>query len=133
MPNQPGSLLVGLWLAAVTGGWFGAVQGASPDLVVSDIWEVNGRIFYQLRNTGDGEAPSGHITSLQVDGKPADTDEVPVALMPGARVIRSFTGFVWNCSPPSDLVAVRADSLGGVTETSEANNVREERWSCEDP
>lgn len=133
MPDKPWQRRIGSWLVvwACVGG--GLALAASPDLVVSDIWEANGRIYYQLRNAGDAVAPSGHLTTLVVDGKAAATDQVPVELQPGARLVRSFPEYLWRCTPPADIVAVRADSLGQVAEASETNNVREENWNCENP
>lgn len=110
---------------------FLTVRAAAPDLIITDIWVSSGQVYYQVRNVGDGPAPAGHLTGLNVDGAAAASDTVPAVLAPGSRLTRHFTQYSWNCSWPVDTVRVTADVLNAVAEVSETNNFRSENWKCD--
>lgn len=107
------------------------VNALLPDLVVTDVWESGGLVYYQIRNTGLANAKSGHTSTLWVDGTQVSADTVTVALTSGQRLTRSFPKFTWHCSSTQDKIGVRTDSTNAVQESSELNNVLQETWKCD--
>ena len=101
-----------------------------PDLVITDAWNEEGRICYQIRNIGDGVAPGGHYTALIVDDEYSVSDPVEQELEPGERLQRCFD-YDWECTSPEDIVVVVADHEEGVAEDNKTNNQREEVWKCD--
>ncbi|MEA1865910.1 MAG: PKD domain-containing protein [Euryarchaeota archaeon] len=108
----------------------GCPPAEKPDLVVTDLWNDEGRICYQIRNIGDGVAPEGHCTALIVDNEYRVCDLVDQELEPGKR-LRGCFDYDWECTSPEDLVVVVADHEEGVAEDNETNNMREEIWRCD--
>ncbi len=109
---------------------FGCPPGEKPDLVITDLWNEEGTICYQIRNIGDGVAPEGHCTALIVDDEYRVCDPVDQELEPGERLRGSFD-YDWECTSPEDIVVVVADHEEGVAEDDETNNIREEIWKCD--
>ena len=101
-----------------------------PDLVITDVWNEDGTICYQIRNIGDGVALEGHCTALIVDDEYIVCDPVDQELEPGKR-LRGCFDYDWECTSPEDLVVVVADHEEGVAEDNETNNHREEIWKCD--
>ncbi len=73
-----------------------------PDLVITDIWNDDGTIYYKIKNEGDKEARSSH-TSLNVDYDFKTSDYV-ASLKPGVERTESFK-YTWNCTDTSDYHA----------------------------
>jgi hypothetical protein len=103
-----------------------------PDLVITDVWEQAGQIWYQVANPGPGLAPKGHSTGLRVDGtQPAGGDDtIGDELGPGERLTRVFDGS-WSCTTSEDTIEVCADYGSAVEEADDTNNCREEVWKCD--
>ena len=100
------------------------------DLVITDIWNEDGTICYQVRNIGNATAPKGHYTALSIDGEPRVNDMVEVELAPKERLKQCFN-YGWQCSPPDDTITVCADYKDVVNEADETNNCRNETWKCD--
>ncbi|MBN1815756.1 MAG: hypothetical protein JW828_00255 [Sedimentisphaerales bacterium] len=124
-----------LWTGAVLlcAGFLSSVGllRAAPDLVITDVWPDNGIIRYQIQNIGDIYSPSGHDTVLTIDGLYAMTDWNLPTLKPGERADRYFDKFTWQCDQSVDDIVVTADADHDVKEDDENNNVRVERWNCD--
>ncbi len=101
-----------------------------PDLTITDVWSDGALLCYQVYNAGQGAAPGGHRTRLQVDGAEQGTDLIDVALKPGERLTRCFN-YTWSCGATQDTVLVCADAPHTVPESDETNNCREETWKCD--
>ena len=101
-----------------------------PDLVITDVWNEDGGICYQIRNIGDATAPKGHYTSLFIDDKEGISDLIDSELKPGERLKRCFN-YAWQCSSPDDAITVCADHKDVVDEADETNNCRKEVWKCD--
>lgn len=101
-----------------------------PDLVITDVWNGNGQICYQVRNAGAAAAPKGHYTALSVDDQQMATDLVDTELAPGERLTGCFD-YQWQCTMPKDIINVCADLQAFVLESDETNNCREETWQCD--
>ena len=101
-----------------------------PDLVITDIWHEGSIIWYQVMNSGAGDAAAGHHTSVDVDGGSGKNDFVTEELAPGGRASRQFSDS-WICTGITDIVEVCADSYGEIVESSEGNNCRQETWFCD--
>ncbi len=101
-----------------------------PDLVITDVWNNDDAICYQVRNIGEAVAPGGHHTSLSIDDEPRKTDLVTAELPPGERHSSCFE-YGWQCSSSQDVIRVCADAQSVVPETDEANNCREEIRKCD--
>ncbi len=104
---------------------------ATPDLVVTDIWEDGGTIWCELMNQGKGVASGGHYTSLIINGEEVARAYVRQDLKPGSHIDISFGEYLWICTPPGDVVTVHADSLNHVDESNEANNRLTETLECD--
>ena len=102
-----------------------------PDLVITDVWNEDGTICYQIRNIGEATAPGGHHSFLSIDGIKAVDDPIDSKLEPGERLKRCFN-YGWQCSLPDDAITVCADHKDVVDEADEGNNCRNERWECDD-
>ncbi len=101
----------------------------SPDLVITDIWNEDTRICYQVRNIGNARALEGHTTAL-THADNVVTDLVGADLNPGQRY-RGCFDYEWSCLPPEDPLWVDADCENSVRESDETNNTREEIWKCD--
>jgi hypothetical protein len=99
-----------------------------PDLVITDVWNVGNRIYYNITNIGNETAPRG-FTNLSVDGVQVRTDRVS-SLALGESSTESFWWYRWRCSPPEDTIRVCADFQNRIAECNETNNCRREVWSC---
>jgi hypothetical protein len=104
---------------------------ADPDLVITDVWDENGTICYQVRNIGEAVAPKGHQARLYIDNEPAVADLIDSDLMPGERKSSCFSQYIWSCTSLTDDIRVCADGYDQITESDETNNCRSESWSCD--
>ena len=103
-----------------------------PDLIITDVWVEDAGICYQIRNVGDAAAPGGHVSALYIDNIHRAAETVMNSLAPGERRNLCFPSWQWQCSPPQDLVRVRADALDDyIAESDETNNSIEETWLCD--
>jgi len=102
----------------------------APDLIVTDVWEENGLICYQVRNIGNDTAPSGTYTALLIDNDPQVYDIVGEDLDPGERYNSCFN-YNWDCSTLEVAISVSADYEDDIFELDETNNNREELWKCD--
>jgi parallel beta-helix repeat protein len=109
---------------------FECVPEEKPDLVITDVWNEDSTICYQIRNTGEAVATKGHYTALFVDGNYRVSDWVDVALEPGERWKGCFD-YDWECTSPEDIIVAVADYENSITESNETNNRREELWKCD--
>ena len=111
---------------------FYAIEAAPelPDLVITDLWNEDGTICYQIRNIGDGVAPEGYCTALIVDDEYRVCDLVDQESEPGERLQGCFD-YDWECTSPEDILVAVADHEEGVAEDTETNNHREEIWKCD--
>ena len=105
-----------------------------PDLVVDKevVWEpCNKRytIRYNIKNIGNATAPSGHNTTLFVDGNLIENMTVPNALKPCDKYTATFTTAI-NCTPDFDNVTVCADYNETVAELNETNNCVTNIFTC---
>ncbi|MHC4084450.1 MAG: C25 family cysteine peptidase [Planctomycetota bacterium] len=107
------------------------IEIPKPDLVITDIWNDNGVINYQILNDSIVYCPNDHTTLLKVDGQTVDSDTIRSILAPGERANRVFANSVWNCSPLDDTIIVTADVYDDANESDEQNNAREEIWKCD--
>jgi len=102
-----------------------------PDLIIEEIkcdYE-NSRIGYVIKNVGGATAPSGHATTLYIDGKEVTHDSVSVDLKPGATYESWFKEYKWpECKTAK--VKVCADNYDQVKESNEQNNCRERVCEC---
>ena len=102
-----------------------------PDLIIEEIkcdYE-NSRIGYVIKNVGGATAPSGHATTLYIDGKEVTHDSVGVDLKPGATYESWFKEYKWpECKTAK--VKVCADNYDQVKESNEQNNCRERVCEC---
>jgi len=104
---------------------------AGPDLVVTDVWQQDGTICYQVRNAGNQIAQSGHSTALLIDGRYSTSDRIQTTLEPDDRLTRCFT-VDWTCTRLEESISVRADHNDYIAEGDETNNQRNETWPCDD-
>ncbi|GEM_PF-887528 len=100
-----------------------------PDLVITNVWNEDGLICYEIENIGDAEAAGGHYTVLFVDGDYTAESRVDPALPPGEQWGTCFD-YEWECTPPDDSIVVVADYEDDVVEMDETNNHREDFWEC---
>jgi hypothetical protein len=103
---------------------------ALPDLIVTDIWEEAGSVFYQVRNIGQTTVTLAHEDGLSVDGSAADARAVAESIAPGERYSGTFSA-VWSCSGITDTLRVTADVTLVIEEENEENNARQETWYCD--
>jgi len=101
-----------------------------PDLVITDLWNEDSFICYQIRNIGDAVAAGGHYTALFVDGDYGVSDWVDADLEPGERW-RGCFDYEWECTALEDSILAWAGYEDGVAENDETNNRREEIWKCD--
>jgi hypothetical protein len=103
-------------------------NGDKPDLVITDIWHEESKIYYKIKNTGAEKAGSSR-TSLTVDGDYKKYDSVRT-LGAGEERTESFR-YDWTCTEPSDEIKVCADYKNAVAESEEGNNCKTETWGVE--
>lgn len=102
-----------------------------PDLIVTDVWNEDHSICYQLHNAGKGTAPKGHCVILAVDGSVIICDLIEKELQPNERTSRCFPQYTLDCTSFSVDVTVCADGYQEVAESDETNNCRSESWQCD--
>jgi len=107
-----------------------ALPAERPDLIVTDIWQQEALICFQIQNIGDALAPAGHRAVLLVDGAAVADLQVATDLAPGERHSNCFE-YYWSCSSPEDSIIAWADHDESLLETDETNNRREEVWHCD--
>jgi len=101
-----------------------------PDLIVTDLWQDGGSIWYQIANVGAAPAAADHVSLLTVDGVRRSESGIKVDLAPGETLNRSFP-FAYACSDNDDTVRVDVDAGERIIEEDEGNNTREESWLCD--
>ncbi|MHC4213134.1 MAG: C25 family cysteine peptidase [Planctomycetota bacterium] len=107
------------------------IEIPKPDLVITDIWNDGGVIYYQIMNDSIVSCAAGHTSSLVVNGIIVDFDIINFIMVPGQRENRSFSTYYWSCTPIDDTLVVIADNQGIIDEADEQNNSRTERWLCD--
>ncbi len=100
------------------------------DLVITDIWTVDSKIYYKIENKGSAKAPRSY-SSLYVDGVFKRIGSVN-ELAPGKSSIESFWDYSWTCTSPEDTIDVCADYDRRIAESNEDNNYIE-TWTCPTP
>jgi hypothetical protein len=100
-----------------------------PDLVITDISDVGGTIYYTIENQGNEYAGPSYSTLL-VDGATVANDSVVGYLIPGQSRTESFAGYAYSCTGPGDNLVVKADTGNAIIESSEANNSFTKSWPC---
>ena len=101
-----------------------------PDLVVTDLWQDGGAIWYQITNTGPVPAPADHVSLLTIDGTRVSEDGIKVELAPGETMNRSFP-YAYACTGNEDTLRVDVDAGRWFDELDETNNSRVESWFCD--
>jgi hypothetical protein len=101
-----------------------------PDLIITDIWNENNVIWYQVRNIGNSTAMSGHHSALYVDDEYMVSDIVNIALAPGER-FTSYFNVNWDCTEFMVDIRVIADYNEDIDENNELNNQCDESWKCD--
>lgn len=102
------------------------------DLVISGVWYnlSEERLYYIIKNVGDGSAPAGHTTELYIDDTGVAGNTFDEELTAG----RTRTGSIpynWSCATGTAQMKVCADDNNDVEEDDEDNNCYEETWSCD--
>ncbi len=108
----------------------GVGPGDQPDLVITDVWDENDLIYYQIRNIGDDNASGEHLTELYVDYENKAGDLVDMVLAPGERFTSNFD-YDWDCAELEVYIWAIADNKDVIDESNETNNKREELWKCD--
>jgi hypothetical protein len=105
-----------------------------PDLEIVKKWEewVNNKkriysVSYVIFNNGTATAPSGHYTTLYVDGEEVEHKHVPADLAPGDSYTDTFDTVV-ECTENFDTIKVCADNYNVIDELNETNNCLENVW-----
>jgi hypothetical protein len=106
-----------------------------PDLIVEKKWEMwvgdiaerRYNVSYVILNNGTAIAPSGHTTTLYVDGVAVEHKSIPVDLEPGDNYTDTFDTVI-ACTGNYDTIMVCADTDGVVDELNETNNCLENVW-----
>ncbi len=106
----------------------GIILTLKPDLIITDIYRVDNKIWYKIKNQGTFTSPAT-TTRLSVDGGTDATDAVG-SLAAGAESTQVFSTY----NLPFILfhiysVAVYADYTNAATESNEGNNARMESIS----
>jgi len=99
-----------------------------PDLVITDVWNVDHTVHYQIMNIGNETAGKGHHVGLYVNENYQDEDPVNRDLAPGERLEGEFPKFYWESQEIEDTMNVCADYKDHVEESDETNNCRKETW-----
>jgi hypothetical protein len=107
----------------------GFPQLERPDLVITDIWLIQGEIVCYILNQGLKETSSNSVVELFIDGIAKKSVSLNSGLNPGTKVIISFS-YSHACTGISDTVMVRADKNNNIKESNEGNNEYSEVWSC---
>jgi len=97
-----------------------------PDLVITQLYgtQVSGNdytVSYTVMNTGNADAATDHMTSLNVDGSWVEDKSVPVALAPGGSYTDTFAATL-TMTAPNDQLNVCADTGDAIMEPDETNN-----------
>jgi len=100
------------------------------DLIVTDIWNDDDMIYYQVRNIGNGSTAPGYYTALFIDDEYKTKDILDTTLQPTDRFTSSFN-YPWLCSNLNDNILVIADYENHLNESDETNNERVEFWKCD--
>jgi tripartite motif-containing protein 71 len=100
------------------------------DLVIIEIHEENGTIFYTIKNQGDEDAdPSSSY--LYIDGAKKAEDSVgPLPARATSAEQFDYEWHVWECSDAEDVIKVCADATHTVRESDETNNCKENYVIC---
>jgi len=107
------------------------VNEVKRDLVITDVWTDDSKIYYRIENKGSAKAPRSY-SSLYVDGVFKRIDDVN-ELGPGKSSIESFWSYSWTCSALEDMIVVHADYDKRINESNEDNNKKIETWTCTVP
>ncbi len=98
-----------------------------PDLIIEEIKcdRENSRIGYVIKNVGGATAPSGHATTLYVDGKEICHDVMDYDLESDVIYRSWFQEYTW---PERHTIEVRvcADNYEQIEESNEQNNCKEQ-------
>jgi hypothetical protein len=110
-----------------------------PDLVVEKKWEIwmeeaarRYTVSYVILNNGTAIAPSGHNTTLYVDGVEVEHKQVPVDLAPGDNYTDTFDTVI-VCTENFDTIKVCVDNVHVVYELNETNNCLQNVWPSHCP
>jgi len=99
-----------------------------PDVVITDLWWRNDKVWYQIQNIGADFALGGrHCTHLRIEGALQSIDCVDVDLAPGERATR-WLSYISIWVRPREAIEVCADYNDDMREQNETNNCRTESW-----
>lgn len=108
--------------------WKRVGEEQKPDLEIDAKWEswrdqeqATYVVHYKLHNNGTATAPTGHQTTLYVDGIALENRTVPVVLQPCQTYEDTFSTAV-TCTRPGDSIWVCADNFEVIDELDEADN-----------
>ncbi len=104
--------------------------GASPDLIITDLWLDGDTIHYQIQNVGTLGCSASHMTGLKVNGQGHDGDYIQQSLAPGQRLNRAFSKTV-PCIGLVQTLEVITDAQNAISELNESNNSHSEKRVCD--
>jgi len=102
-----------------------------PDLVVTDAWDEENAIWYQVTNQGNLTVTASYLVSLSIDGSGETEEVVDVVLGPSVSFLRAFPFYTYACSGNDDVVQVTVDAGSAVVERDETNNAFQTTWFCD--
>ncbi len=101
----------------------------SKDVLVTDIWENDNSIYFQIKNGGDAVVNHTNVT-LFINGYYKEINYVSQELNSTDR-FRSYFDYSWECSGVNDTIKVCVDYRDWINESNESNNCRTEIWKCD--
>lgn len=107
----------------------GILVAFKPDMIITDVWNDGGTIWYTIKNQGLIDSAATH-TDLIIDGAVKATD-YSGPLSAGSFRNEKISGYSYTCSGLNDSVTVKADADSESNETDETNNSLSETWFCQ--
>jgi len=106
------------------------VPPEKPDLVITNIWNEDGRICYEVMNRAELVVSENHYTLLVIDDEERAEDFISQDLGPGEYLKLCFD-YECESTPPVGIITVCADSHEDVVESDETNNCLIETWELD--
>ncbi len=106
------------------------VSEEKPDLVITNIWNEDGRICYEVMNRAKVAVSENHYTLLIIDDEKRAEDFIGEDLGPGEYLELCFD-YQSESTPPVGVIEVCADYYQDVVESDETNNCLVETWEVD--